>query len=322
MRNSLELFIAIALSALFTVALIYATVEAPRVVNNLLLHIFPDYHLEQTGEIRQITEALKPLGYISFAVILILIVAGFIVQKARKLATIGAVFMYLPTFGYFAFTMFFLAGIGIIRILWFPLLEGAPSFLRLGEIIYLLSFILSLPFAFLGINIGVPLSFILMGVGIFVFFLSVLTWLYGRFKKLEMIDFCIYRYSRHPQYLGFLTWSYGLLLLTSSLEAPRGGYVPPPTLPWLISALTIIGIALHEENIMIKKHGEKYARYLNRTPFLIPIPKKLSTLITAPVRLLLKKNRPENGREIALTMTVYGTILVLLSIPLVLFSSI
>jgi len=135
-----------------------------------------------------------------------------------------------------------------------------------------------------------------------------------------LIEFWIYCYSRHPQYLGFLTWSYELLLLTPYLVAPKGS-VPPPSLPWLISALTIIGVALQEENVMIKKYGEKYVKYLDNTPFLVPIPKKLSALIKTPIKALLKKNRPENGKEITFIMAVYVMIFVLLSIPLVLFFS-
>ena len=62
-------------------------------------------------------------------------------------------------------------------------------------------------------------------------------------------------------------------------------------------------------------------QYLDNTPFLVPIPKKLSALIKTPIKALLKKNRPENGKEITFIMAVYVMIFVLLSIPLVLFFS-
>lgn len=321
-----ELFIVVMLSMLFTAALIYATLEVPRVISSLLLNAFPDYAaMGQWEKARWIAETLRPFGYASLAATLILILAGF-VAKRGKLVTLGSIALYLPTFGYFAFTMFFLAGIGVLRVLWLPLLDLSPHVLRLGHIVYVPSILLGLllvPIVLItgpsAIDANTSLSLAIMGLGLVLFFLGVVTWFYGRFKGSEIIDFWIYRYSRHPQYLGFLLWSYGLLLLVSFFGAPKGGYVPPPSLPWLISALTIIGVALHEENMMVKKHGEKYVRYRDNTPLMVPLPKQLSALIVAPARALLKKNWPENGKEIAFIITVYGIMLVLLSLPLVLF---
>ncbi len=313
-----EFFIAITLSMLFTVALSYATLDVPRVISWLLIRVFPDYTIGQWDKAAETVESLRPFGYAAFVATLILMFAGF-VAKRGKLSTLGSISLFLPTFGYFAFTMFFLAGIGVVRALWLPLMDLSPSLLSLGNIVYLPYLIISFPFALVRIDVGVPLSFIFMGIGVFVFFSGVLTWLYGRLKGFELIDFWIYRYSRHPQYLGFFLWSYGLLLLVSFLGAPKGGYVPPPSLPWFISALTIIAAALHEENMMVKKYGEKYVRYRDNTPFMLPLPKKLSALITAPAKALLKKSRPENGKEVACTVIIYGTALVLLSLPSILF---
>jgi protein-S-isoprenylcysteine O-methyltransferase Ste14 len=310
-------FIAVMLSILFTVALLYATLSVPAVIHQLLLKIFPDYWWPPPGEI----EALRPFGYLSFVVTLVLMLAGFITQRLR-LSTLGSVAFYLPTFGYFAFTMFFLAGIGVLRALWLPFLDFSPDVLRLGNIIYLPYSILALLLALVALTTGVPaidftipLSLIIMAFGLAIFLVAVFAWLYGNFKGSQIVDFWAYKYSRHPQYFGFLLWSYGLVLLTSFLGAPKGCYVPPPSLPWLISALTIVGVALHEENIMVKKHGEKYIRYLERTPYMLPLPQQLSALIVAPVKMVIKKNWPENGKEIALTLLLYGATLVLFSLP-------
>jgi len=304
------------LSILFTVALLYATLSVPAVIHQLLLKVFPDYWWPPLGEI----EALRPFGYISFGVTLVLILAGFITQRL-KLSTLGSVALYMPTFGYFAFTMFFLAGIGVLRVLWLPLLDFSPDVLRLGDIIYLPYSILALPLALAAlttrvpaIDFNIPLSLMIVAFGLAIFLLAVFTWLYGKFKGLQIVDFWMYKYSRHPQYLGFLLWSYGLVLLTSFLGAPKGGYVPPPSLPWLISALTIVGVALREENIMVEKYGDKYIEYRERTPFMLPLPQQLSALTVAPAKMVIKKNWPENGKEIALTLLVYGAILVLLSL--------
>jgi protein-S-isoprenylcysteine O-methyltransferase Ste14 len=304
-------------TVLFTVALIYLTLEVPRIIHRLLLKVFPDYWWPPPIEE---FEVLRLFGYVSFAAILILMVAGFLVKR-RWLTTMSSIAFYLPTFGYFAFTMFFLAGIGVLRVLWLPLLDFSPDVLRLGDIIYLLYSILALPLALAALTTGVPaidfnipLSLVIMAFGLAIFLLAVFTWLYGKFKGSLIVDFWAYKYSRHPQYLGFLLWSYGLVMLTSFLGAPKGGYVPPPSLPWLISALTIVGAAFHEENLMAKKHGEKYIEYREKTPFMLPLPKKLSAIIVAPARIIIKKNWPDNGKEIAFTMLVYGSILVLLSL--------
>jgi len=115
--------------------------------------------------------------------------------------------------------------------------------------------------------------------------------------------------------LGFLLWSYGLLLLATFAPTPKGGYIPPPSLPWLTSSLTIIAVALHEEIEMVKKYGENYVRYRDKTSFMLPLPEQLSRAIKFPAKVLLKKNQPENGKELAFIITIYGVVLVLLSLP-------
>jgi len=106
------------------------------------------------------------------------------------------------------------------------------------------------------------------------------------------------------------------MLLTSYVDAPRGGYIPPPSFPWLISALTIVGTALQEEQTMIKKHGEKYKKYMEKTPFMLPLPKKLSTIITAPAKIVTSKNWPENNKQTFAVLLTYFCIFVLSSLPL------
>jgi len=309
---------------LFTMALVYTMLEVSEVINNFLLSTFPEYGAEEWSEATTMLESLRPIGYVSFAVTLILIFMGFVAKKGW-LTTLGSIALYLPTFGYLAFTMFFLAGIGVLRVPMLPLLDLSPNILRLGEVVYLPFFLLALPVASVVWMAGVPVidvyvlsSYMTMALGLAMFLLGTLMWLYGKFKGFQIIDFWIYRYSRHPQYLGFLLWSYGLLILATFTSAPRGGYVPPPSLLWLISALTIVGVALHEENVMTKKHGEKYIKYRDDTPFIVPLPKRVSALIVAPLKALLKKNWPENRKEIAFTIIVYGAVLVVLSLPSVL----
>jgi hypothetical protein len=119
----------------------------------------------------------------------------------------------------------------------------------------------------------------------------------------------IYRYSRHPQYLGFILWSYGLLIYDTYVFKPvKGGYFASPSIIWLTVVMIIIAIALYEENHMVKIYGEKYIQYMSRTPFLIPLPKKLENILTYPAKLILKNNRPQKPLEyITVFLTYYIT---------------
>jgi protein-S-isoprenylcysteine O-methyltransferase Ste14 len=64
-------------------------------------------------------------------------------------------------------------------------------------------------------------------------------------------------------------------ILASTIDAPKGGYVLSPSLLWLISTLIIVGVALHEENVMVRMYGNEYVRYRNCTPFMPPLPKQI-----------------------------------------------
>jgi protein-S-isoprenylcysteine O-methyltransferase Ste14 len=307
---------AVVLSMLLTVSLLYVTLDAPRIINEFLLKVFPDCFWD-FEKVRETIDLLRPWGYAMLATVIMLTALGF-VTKREHLSVFGSVTLYLPIFGYFAFQMFFLAGVGVLRALWFPLLDISPTTLKLGHIVYVPYFILSLPLSIVvhG-DVSVAMALVSMSVGLFTFFMGVATWLYGKFRGKEMIDFWVYRYSRHPQYLGFLLWSYGLLLLATFAPYPKGGYVPRPTLPWLVSSLIVIGVALQEETQMVKVHGEKYVEYRRKVPFMVRLPRILVAFITAPMRLL-SKDSPENAKEVICAVFTYLIILVLLSIPLTL----
>ncbi len=345
MRKALELAILVGMSILFSLALLFMTIEVPWAINEQLMKIFPDWMSPPRPEkASEALEFLRPLGYIAFFATLILLIGGFVIKRTG-LSTIGSIVSFLPTFGWFAISMFFLAGIGVLRVLWIPLfdllqyvfpsyLQGA-DILRFGSIVFLPALLIQLAiglivwasgiFPFMDINnlllygpdISILLSYLVISFGLVIFVSGMFTWLYGKLKSYKIIDFWAYKRSRHPQYLGFLVWSYGLLLFSRSIGVPKGGYVPIPSLPWLISALVIIGVALNEESAMAEKYGEQYGEYRERTPFLFPTSKSLSTLITAPSKLLFKKSIPETRKEIACILLIYGILLVLLSTALI-----
>ncbi|KUO39902.1 MAG: hypothetical protein AVW05_04020 [Hadesarchaea archaeon DG-33] len=317
-RRDSKLLILILLAVVFTLALTFATLEIPYVINNVLRAHFPDIiQWAEPARAEEFLRNVRPIGYACLGVVLSLIVVGFIKGK-RGLSSMGSIAFFIPTFGYFAASMFFLAGAGVLRALWMPFLDSSIDLLKLGDVVYLPYMIIAYPFRLIGVDIGVSISNLAIGLGIFVFILGTITWFYGKFEKRKIFDFWIYKYSRHPQYLGFLIWSYGVMLLASLSPVPFGGINPGASFPWLITSLAVICVALREEIKMVKLYGKSYSRYRASSPFMLPLPKFISSAITAPIRILFKSNLPKNGKEIVSTFAVYIIILILLSLPFLL----
>ncbi|MEM5827590.1 MAG: DUF1295 domain-containing protein [Pyrobaculum sp.] len=253
------------MSIILTTALFYLSYEAPRYVDEILHGLFPDVFLSPGVE--QI-EALRPFGYLVFLATVFLIVAGVVFKK--YLAAAGGSFaLYLPIFSYFAASMFLLAGLGVLRIVWMPLLDISPTVLKLGCVVYL-------PFS--AIPSADLVGFAISIVGIFIFSLGAATWLYGKFTNRDIVDFWIYRYSRHPQYLGYIVWSYGVLIYICYKPYIKGAFSTPPSLIWLATTLILISTALLEERQMVKKYGDRYVQYCKKTPFLLPLPPPLKKI--------------------------------------------
>ncbi|MEM3984335.1 MAG: DUF1295 domain-containing protein [Sulfolobales archaeon] len=292
---------------MFTVALFYTTLEAPVLLDRVLHQYFPEVFYDVEA-IERVLSILRPVGYTTLAITIVLILLGFMIKKGI-LASLGSLVLYISTFGYFAYAMFFLTGIGVLRTLWLPLIELSASTLKLGCVVYL-------PFSYVphAPLVGLVITFI----GLFVFLLGVTTWLYGRFKGYEIVDFWIYRYSRHPQYLGFILWSYGLLVFVSNKVYVRGAFTTPPALIWLVSTMLVVGAALIEELEMKKKYGEKYEEYCGKTPFMIPLPGILSRAVKEPLKLT--GGYPRSTRGIAFALILYTAVLITVSYVLMLMS--
>ena len=306
------------LAVVFTVALAFATLQLPVILGDWLSSYFPDIHpVIEPERIAEFMVVARPIGYACLAVIAILIAAGFMTGK-RKLSIFGSFAFFLPTFGYFFASMFFLAGLGILRIPFIPFWDPSINLMNLGDISYLPYMAVVYPSWLAGVDIRMAISWAAVGLGLFVFVLGTITWFYGRVQGRKTVDFWIYRYTRHPQYLGFIMWSYGVMLIAAQQPVPMGGTNPGASLSWLLASLVIVCIALAEENRMRKEDSEGYFQYTASAPFMFRIPRFAATLITSPIRLLLKKNRPETGKELVVTFAVYATLLILLSLPFVL----
>jgi len=257
---------------------------------------------------------VRTIGYVCLAAVVLLTIVGLIAGK-RGLAWLGSIGLILPIYAYFVIHMSFLAGLGILSALWLPFWG---DLVKLGDVAYLPYMILVYPFSLVGIDIRLFLADLFTSLGLFIFILGVLAWFYARFQKKGTADFWIYWYTRHPQYLGWIVWSYGLMLRASlNRHIPIHNSNPGASLPWVISTLTIVCIALSEETRMKREHDEEYERYREGAPFMLPLPKLFSRAASLPLRLVLRKEWPESGWDLLLTFAIYLVVVVLLSLPFI-----
>jgi len=312
MKTGIKHFAFLALLAvIFTIGLTFASVELPRLLDTFMVKNIdtPDVAtgLDEMSDYR--TELylryfhLRWIGYICLAAIVIMIVVGFITEKSGWTSA-GALFLFLPIFGHFAATMFFLGGLGFLRLLWLPFLDVSFNLFRLGDIINLPYKILLGLCSLTGFGRWLNLSYVITGLGLLIFFLGTLTWFYARTQKKGVADLWVYRLSRHPQYLGWIIWSYGVMFLPSSHNI-KLYYELSNSLPWLLSTIIIIGVAMLEEVRMKRAFGKVYETYRRRAPFLVPLPRFIARASALPLRLMFKKPYPERKREIVAVLAFY-----------------
>jgi protein-S-isoprenylcysteine O-methyltransferase Ste14 len=257
---------------------------------------------------------VRVVGYACFALVVLLAMVGLVVEH-RGLAFLGSIGFILPTYAYFVLHMSFLAGLGVLTALWGPFWGGL---VRLGDVAYLPYLILTYPFSLIGLDVRQSLAGLFIALGLLIFILGVLAWFYARFEDKGTADFWIYRFTRHPQYLGWIVWSYGLMLRVAlRRDTALGQGNPGASFPWVISTLIIVCVALSEENRMRRIRGHEYERYSGRVPFMLPLPGFVSRAIAAPLRFILGKERPETGWDVVSTFAIYLGMAALLSLPFV-----
>lgn len=312
----------VVLAVIFTIGLTYASIEFPHQISKVLIESIdapgfdPTYHVEETEAFIS-GHHLRLIGAVGLILTALLMVGGLIAER-RGMAAIGALIFFLPVFGHFAASMFFLAGLAILRVVWLPILDVSNEILSLGDVVYLPYAALVYPLVNLGLDIRDWLPWPVMGLGAGIFVVSTIVWMTARFEGRGVAESWLYRISRHPQYLGWILWSYGLLLYVlrhSELYHFKISWGMPSSLPWLISTMVIIGVAMVEEIKMAEASGEAYLSFRDRTPFLLPLPSWLNSFISSPMRLILRRPRPENGRQVAVVIALYTLILVAASLP-------
>lgn len=220
-----EVLASLGFSALFSLALAYASIEIISMINKWMLGFIPDCALlGDFPRCQELESVLRISGYVGLIIIFVIIFLGFLLDKI-KLPLLGSLALYLPTIGYFAFTMFFLAGVGVLRFLWIPFTDS-EVFVRLGLITYApmwainaaVTWVAKLVVPELSGDFFVPACFVFMVAGLTVFFSGTATWVRDRLRHETLSTGGMYRFSRHPQYLGFIIWGYGLLSLASVVE--------------------------------------------------------------------------------------------------------
>ena len=308
------------------------------ILNNIVLAIMPYTGHNFQPEAIEIINLLKPIGYFFFISCCILIITSFLYKKKniQNLGKLGVLSLIIPIFANYTSYMFILAGSAILRIVWLPfmdinnLLQGIFGEQYNSTHMYLdmfsLGWIVVSPIYELEYNIARTLgttftthslfqdiisnSLFLLGLVIFIF--STFTWFYGKIKNKELIDFWIYNYSRHPQYLGFILSSYGLLYGSIQTFALRGSYYPIPSFPWILGVLVLIGISMNEEISLEKGDLEGYCEWKDSTPFLLPLPLVIKRIVLLPAKIIVKKEFPTNRYEILIILLIYGIILVII----------
>ena len=118
----------------------------------------------------------------------------------------------LPVFAQFAGVMFFLAGLGVLNALWLPILDMSSELQNWGLVINAPNDFLRWLLGLVGVHSIWPTTILFIGAGILTFLLGVYAWLTARAKGEGVADFWVYRISRHPQYLGWILWTYGAYL--------------------------------------------------------------------------------------------------------------
>lgn len=320
-RNFLNNAGLLLLAIVFSTGLIFAFIELPRLLDASLQNRlgFPQFD-HGGGESNALkTEMfieglhLRWIGYGSLVLILGLIVVGYLTRKSGW-AIAGAIGLFIPVFGQFAFSMFFLAGLGFLRVGWLPFLELSFDILDLGKVIYVPYWVLMW---FLGLfewDAHDFISWFFMATGAFLFTWGVLLWFKARYSGDKLATSWIYRISRHPQYLGWILWSYGFILFSPHERSMKMSWHVPSSLPWLLMTMIIVGICLMEEIKMMKITAGGYAKYRESSPFLFPLPKWLNRILTWPARLITKGEHPTRRRQVLGIVSIYTIIFMALSL--------
>jgi len=309
------IFLGLYLTALLaTLFFTHVTLQIPRFLKSLTNGVFDDLlsHF--------VYLSLHPIaifGYVILILILITAVKG-IVRKRYYASVLSAVVYFTPTLFVFVVGMTILfTGLEIPVFLIAYIFSGlgieGDFLLRLygsGQVFLVPYWIAITAYASEGGRIWANIEQvrdvyggIFIVVGLLVLFLGVAAWLNSKYQGRRLVDSGIYRLTRHPQYLGYILWSYGMLILSTYNQAPWS--TPTAiTLNWLVSSLILVGLALVEEINLRSDDGLNYVEYADRVSFMFPLPRSVRRVVSTPFRIIWGGDYPENLRMVFATLAL------------------
>jgi methanethiol S-methyltransferase len=123
---------------------------------------------------------------------------------------------------------------------------------------------LSTIFGFQSMNIGYLFN-VMGGLLIIYGWKEIYAKYWGKTKNnQQLVTDGLYSFSRHPQYLGFILMTFGLLVHWATL---------PLLVMWPILVYRYYTLARKEEKEMIEEFGEAYSEYMKQTPMFLGLPK-------------------------------------------------
>ena len=306
--------IGIYLTALLaTLFFTHVTLQVPRFLKSLTNGVFYEVFIH----FRWVLDPIAIFGYVILILGLIIAIKG-ITRKRYLASVLSAVVYFVPTLLVFVTRMTILfTGLEILVFLIGITLrlcgiEGNFLF-RLfssGQIFFVPYWIAIKEYASEGGEIWANIEQvrdvyggIFIIVGLLVLFLGVAAWLNTKYQGRTLVDSGIYRLTRHPQYLGYILWSHGMLILSTYNNAP---WRTPTavTLNWLVSSLILVGLALAEEINLRADDGLNYVEYADRVSFMFPLPISVRRIVSAPFRRMWGGDYPENLRMVFVTLAL------------------
>lgn len=186
-----------------------------------------------------------------------LFVLGFLRSPRKRqwrhlgLAEAYLVALFAEMFG-LPFTIYLLGSVAGVK-LGFGMLEG-----HLWAVLLDRSGLLPLPRA-VGLVMAASSVIIIFGLAL----MAAGWWQVWRARG-ELVSWGLYRFVRHPQYLGFLLVMTGLLIQWPTL---------PTLLLFPVLVMVYIRLAKGEERMLREGFGARWETYASRTPMLIPLPR-------------------------------------------------
>jgi len=251
--------------------------------------------LNCTIQVGQITFWLwLPQNPESLSLILILVISSIsaVILTVIRLRLIGAIsiaswFIYTPVLFSIIIPMhiIFASILLVVYLAWYPIAKYIPNGRQIidGLIVF------SRPISYI---LQIAPIFLLVGLAIYI--VSLCDLIYFTYKGEKLVKHGLYKFIRHPQYLGIILWTLGATILAERWFC----YIA-----WATLAYTYILLAEYEEKVLETSLGEVYINYEKKTFFMIPLPiprprrtiRILSYTILYIIALGILLNAPELG---------------------------